>query len=187
MHDFLQDLVHLWVKFQLNIIICAFGSLQKNATLTNWYRITTYAAILDTVLKLGYALLPSAFFSLFFTISQRYSVIKGFPFKDGGLLFITRIRMQKKICNFTTLLKPYNIGTHLKGIETSFQVVPLFFKSFHVWVSYITFWNYLEISSVFNLFATPSAQEWRPTHPRCRGIFAKIHHKTPFVRKICTE
>jgi hypothetical protein len=37
-----------------------------------------------------------------------------------------KIRMQKNIGNFTTLLKPYNIGTHLKGIETSFQVVPLF-------------------------------------------------------------
>jgi hypothetical protein len=42
-------------------------------------------------------------------------------------------------------LKPYNIGTHLKGIETSFQVVPLFLKSFHFWVSYITFWNFLKI------------------------------------------
>jgi hypothetical protein len=43
----------------------------------------------------------------------------------------------KNIGNFTTLLKPHNIGTHLKGIETSFQVVPLFLKSFHFWVSYI--------------------------------------------------
>jgi hypothetical protein len=34
----------------------------------------------------------------------------------------------KNIGNFTTLLKPHNIGTHLKGIETSFQVVPLFFE-----------------------------------------------------------
>jgi hypothetical protein len=31
----------------------------------------------------------------------------------------------------------------LKGIETSVQVVPLFFESFHFWVSYITFWNFL--------------------------------------------
>jgi hypothetical protein len=45
----------------------------------------------------------------------------------------------KNIGNFTTLLKPHNIGTHLKGIETSFQVVPLFVKSFYFWVSYITF------------------------------------------------
>jgi hypothetical protein len=43
-----------------------------------------------------------------------------------------------------TLLKPHNIGTHLKGIETSFQVVALFFKSFHTWASYITFWNFLK-------------------------------------------
>jgi hypothetical protein len=41
----------------------------------------------------------------------------------------------KNIGNFTTLLKPHKIGTHLKGIETSFQVVPLYLKSFHVWVS----------------------------------------------------
>jgi hypothetical protein len=45
----------------------------------------------------------------------------------------------KNIGNFTTLLKPHNIGTHFKGIETSFQVVPLFFKSFHFWASYINF------------------------------------------------
>jgi hypothetical protein len=37
------------------------------------------------------------------------------------------------------LLKPHKIGTHLKRIETSFHVVPLFFKSFHFLVSYITF------------------------------------------------
>jgi hypothetical protein len=38
-------------------------------------------------------------------------------------------------------LKPHIIGTgtHLKGIETSFRMVPLFFKSFNFWVSYITF------------------------------------------------
>jgi hypothetical protein len=38
-----------------------------------------------------------------------------------------------------TQLKPHNIGTHLKAIEISFQVVPLFLKSFHFWVSYVTF------------------------------------------------
>jgi hypothetical protein len=44
-----------------------------------------------------------------------------------------------------SLLKTHNIGTHLEGIETSFQVVyvPLFLKSFHFWVSYITFWKEL--------------------------------------------
>jgi hypothetical protein len=47
--------------------------------------------------------------------------------------------MQKNIGKFTTPLKPHNIGTHLEGIETGFQVVPLFWKSFHFWVSYITF------------------------------------------------
>jgi hypothetical protein len=50
------------------------------------------------------------------------------------------------IGNFTTLLKPHNIGAHLKGIETSFQLVPLFLKSFHFWVSYITVWNFRKIS-----------------------------------------
>jgi hypothetical protein len=39
----------------------------------------------------------------------------------------------KNIVNFTTRLTPHNIGTHLKGIETSFQVVSLFLKSFHFW------------------------------------------------------
>jgi hypothetical protein len=50
--------------------------------------------------------------------------------------FVTKIGMQTHIGNFTTLLKPHNIGTHLKGIETSFQVVPLFLKSFHFCVLY---------------------------------------------------
>jgi hypothetical protein len=63
--------------------------------------------------------------------------------------FVTKIRMQKYIGNFTTLLKPHNIDTHLKGIETSFQVVPLFLKSFHFGMSYITFLNFLKIPSVF--------------------------------------
>jgi hypothetical protein len=47
----------------------------------------------------------------------------------------------KYIGNFMALLKPQNISTHLKGIETSFQVVPLFFGS------YIIFWNFLKIPS----------------------------------------
>jgi hypothetical protein len=33
-------------------------------------------------------------------------------------------------------LKPHNIGTHLKGIETSFQVEQLFLKSFNFWELY---------------------------------------------------
>jgi hypothetical protein len=48
----------------------------------------------------------------------------------------------KNIGNFTTLLKPCYSVTHL-------QVILLFFKSFHFWVSYITFWNVLKIPSVF--------------------------------------
>jgi hypothetical protein len=44
-----------------------------------------------------------------------------------------------------TLLKPHNIySTHLKGIETSFQVVPLFQKSFHFWLSFEIFSKYLQ-------------------------------------------
>jgi hypothetical protein len=46
---------------------------------------------------------------------------------------------EKNIGNFMAQLKPHNIGIHLKGIETSVQVVPLFLKSFHFWASYITF------------------------------------------------
>jgi hypothetical protein len=45
----------------------------------------------------------------------------------------------KNIGNFTTRLKPHNIGTHLKGIETSFQLVPLFLKSFHFWEFYLVY------------------------------------------------
>jgi hypothetical protein len=55
------------------------------------------------------------------------------------------LRSNANFTNFTTLLKPYNIGTHLKGIETSFQVVSLFLKSFHFWVNYFTFLNFLKI------------------------------------------
>jgi hypothetical protein len=55
----------------------------------------------------------------------------------------------QNIGNFTTLLKPHNIGTHFKGIETSFQVVPLFLKSIHLWVSNITFWNFLKIPGIW--------------------------------------
>jgi hypothetical protein len=56
----------------------------------------------------------------------------------------------KNIGNFTTLLKPHNIGTHWKGIETSFQAVLLFLIFFLFWVSYITFCNFLKMPSVFN-------------------------------------
>jgi hypothetical protein len=61
--------------------------------------------------------------------------------------FVTKIRMPKQLV-ILRLLKPHNIG-HLKGIETSFQVVPLFFKYFQFCASYITFWNFLKIPSVF--------------------------------------
>jgi hypothetical protein len=66
---------------------------------------------------------------------------------DGGLLLSPKSECKQII--YTTLLKPHNIGTHFKGIETSFQVVPLFVKFFHFWVSYITFLNFLKIPSVF--------------------------------------
>jgi hypothetical protein len=54
--------------------------------------------------------------------------------------------------NFTTPLKPHNIGTHLKAIEASFQVVPLFLKSVHFWVSYITFEIFSKYPLVFKGF-----------------------------------
>jgi hypothetical protein len=53
-------------------------------------------------------------------------------FKKNWSIFVTKIRMQK-------ILKRHNSGTYLKGIEISFQMVPLFVKSFQFWVSYITF------------------------------------------------
>jgi hypothetical protein len=55
----------------------------------------------------------------------------------------------KNIGNFTIPLKPHNIGTHLKGIETSCQMVLLFLKSFHGRASSITFWNFPKIPSAF--------------------------------------
>jgi hypothetical protein len=58
------------------------------------------------------------------------------------------------IGNFTTPSKPHNIGTHLKGIETSFQMVRLLLKSFHLWMSYITFCNFLKISPVLKWLMT---------------------------------
>jgi hypothetical protein len=76
---------------------------------------------------------------------------------------------EKYIGDFTTLLKPHNIGTHLKGIETSFQVVALFLKSFHFWASYITFFYFLKIPSVFEglimvkLISSTLRQVIRPT------------------------
>jgi hypothetical protein len=39
--------------------------------------------------------------------------------------FATKIRIQKILVIFTTLLKPHNIGIHSKGIEISFQVIQL--------------------------------------------------------------
>jgi hypothetical protein len=58
---------------------------------------------------------------------------------EGRRYFYHQNQNAKNIGNFTTLLKPRNIGTHLKRIETSFQVVPLFMECFYFWVSYITF------------------------------------------------
>jgi hypothetical protein len=86
------------------------------------------------------------------------------------LLIINPLRAEVYIChqnqnakyigNFATLLKPHNIGTHLNGIETSFQVVPLFLKSIKFWVSYFTFWNFLKIPSLFKGL-TLSVPYWR--------------------------
>jgi hypothetical protein len=59
-----------------------------------------------------------------------------YPFKDGGLM--TRV---------------------YRGIETCSQIVPLFFKSFHFWVSYVTFWNFLKIPSVFRVKPCLSSTE----------------------------
>jgi hypothetical protein len=62
------------------------------------------------------------------------------------MYFCHQNRNAKNIGHFTTLLNPHNIGTHLKGIDTSFQVV---YQSFHFWVSHITFGNFLKIPSIF--------------------------------------
>jgi hypothetical protein len=81
------------------------------------------------------------------------NVWKSQPFDFNPLMtevyFCYQNQNAKNIGNFMTLLKPHNIGTHLKGIKTCFQVVPLFLKSFHFGASYVTFWNFLKIPSVF--------------------------------------
>jgi hypothetical protein len=61
--------------------------------------------------------------------------MKYLTLQGGRATFVTKIIMQK-ILVILRLLKPHNIDTHLKGIETSFQVVPLFF---HFWVTRVTF------------------------------------------------
>jgi hypothetical protein len=40
----------------------------------------------------------------------------------------------------------------IKGIETSFRV-PLYLISFHFWVNYLPFWNFLKIPSVYRVNA----------------------------------
>jgi hypothetical protein len=55
-------------------------------------------------------------------------------FKTRGVYFWHQNQNAKNIDNFKTLLKPHNVGTRLKCIETSFQVVPLFLTSFRFWV-----------------------------------------------------
>jgi hypothetical protein len=40
--------------------------------------------------------------------------------------------LHTNIGNMTTLLKPHNIGTHLKGIETSFQILPHLGELYHL-------------------------------------------------------
>jgi hypothetical protein len=58
--------------------------------------------------------------------------------------FCHQYQNAKDIGNFTTLLKPHNIGTHLKGWNMLsggtiiFEILPLF-------GGYITFFNFLKI------------------------------------------
>jgi hypothetical protein len=73
------------------------------------------------------------------------------PFTTGGPVtcmgIVNPLRMEVHFChqnqnaknigNFTTLLWGFPIT--LKGIETSFQVVPLILNSFHFWASSSTF------------------------------------------------
>jgi hypothetical protein len=90
------------------------------------------------------------------------------PFRTE-VYFCHQNQIPKNIGNFTTPLKPHNIGTHLKDIETSVQVVLLFMKSFHFWVSYILY-NFLKFSQyIFSLLQTV-------------GIFEKTVY---FHQKLC--
>jgi hypothetical protein len=93
----------------------------------------------------------------------------------------------KNIGNFTTLFETqYNSGTRLKGqgIETSLQVVPLFLKSFHICVSYNSFWNFLKIPSVF-IRDRPSAVS-RTYFTTCNfcSVFFQSPHGTQIPPKL---
>jgi hypothetical protein len=58
------------------------------------------------------------------------------PRSDLDNIWGREVQNAKNIGNFTTPLKPHNIGTHLKGIESSFEVIPLFLEYFNFWVFY---------------------------------------------------
>jgi hypothetical protein len=91
----------------------------------------------------------------------------------------------KNIGNFTTLLEPHNIGTHLKGIATSFQVVPLFLISFHVWVSYVTFFNFLKIHVPSVLKGLKNHEEFR--RPKIILQVIKLHYFQILLCRITRE
>jgi hypothetical protein len=107
-------------------------------------------ALETTMLHPQVSLLPSLpLLHKVVNFEKRYwMLIIGFIPLRTEIYFCHQNQNAKNIGNFTTLLKPHNIGTDLKGIETSFQIIPLFSKSFHFWVNYITFWNFVKIPSV---------------------------------------
>jgi hypothetical protein len=66
------------------------------------------------------------------------------------LSFVTKIRMQKILVILRLYWNPITLVLIWKvlSIETSFQVTPLFLKSYHFCVSSNTFWNFLKIPLV---------------------------------------
>jgi hypothetical protein len=77
-------------------------------------------------------------------------------------------------------LKPYNIGTCWKGLWISFHVIPLFSKSFHFWVSFITFCNFLKIPSILKglnyMYFLLQANNWF-IHSAIKHFWE--HHNSP--------
>jgi hypothetical protein len=82
----------------------------------------------------------------------------------------------KNIGNFTTPLKSHNIGTPLKGMETSFQMLPLYLKYFHFWASYITFCNFLKIPSVFKGLFVKKSLKLTVKSKKLENLF-EIYHE----------
>jgi hypothetical protein len=110
---------------------------------------------------------------------KKYRPIHHIAFRCRGI----RVSLKSegnKILVIIRLLKPHNIGTHLKGIETSFQMVPLYLKSFHFWASYITFWNVHKIPPVVK-----GLMEFIRSHMYIPSFYFAVVLDPPYVFDLC--